>query len=134
MKLLFERLQQDAGSFDTEQAVLDNLRLLVSSRVMPAQDPGNGDFEASGKDAAAFDVLNCGVGSVVELGGSLALERYIARLRALIAHYEPRLRDPCVVLAARLGAEAAGLVVAGGLETAQGLQTLRFPVPSRAGG
>jgi predicted component of type VI protein secretion system len=137
MKLLFERLGANNADFDLEGAVLNNIQRLVSSRVAIT----GGDFFADEHEVKSavpdtFDVLNCGVTSVVELGAGnrRAIERYGARLRALIGHYEPRLRQPGVEFERAVGTVPPRLIVSGAIETPDGLQPLRFPVNLRADG
>jgi len=136
MKLLFERLGENNADFDLEGAVLNNIQRLVSSRVAIV---GGDYFSDEPEDRSAgpevFDVLNCGVTSVVELGSGnrKAIERYGARLRALIDHYEPRLRQPGVELEGPIGGAPLRLIVTGAIETPDGLQRMRFPVNLRTG-
>jgi len=137
MKLLFERLGQKNADFDLEGAVLNNIQRLVSSRVaIVGSDCVANEPDAGVAAPASFDVLNCGVTPVVELGSGnrKALERYAARLQALIGHYEPRLRQPGIELAGPAGAAPLRLIVTGTMETAAGPQRMRFPVNLRTGG
>jgi predicted component of type VI protein secretion system len=137
MKLLFERLAGSDTDFDLERAVLDNVQRLVRTRVaVTGGEVSPGDPEASSPAMDAFDVLNCGVRSTVDLGSGdrRAIERYGARMQALISHYEPRLQTLGVELEGPNRSRPARLIVSGCIETPQGLQAMRFPVHPRKDG
>ncbi|HEY6924055.1 MAG TPA: hypothetical protein VI653_11340 [Steroidobacteraceae bacterium] len=122
MKLLFERLAGSDVDFDIERAVLANVQRLVSNRSAFITD--------------AFDVLSCGVRSIVDLGSGdrHGIERYGARIQGLIRHYEPRLQTAGVEVVGPDGGGPLHLVVSGSIETAQGPHAMRFPVQLREDG
>jgi predicted component of type VI protein secretion system len=129
MKFLFERLAAETGPSDPVATVFDNMQRLVSTRAM------GGGYSAFAEplDSVSeirFDVFTCGVPDIVDfgVGDRHGLERYAAHIHALIAHYEPRLRNPHVDI------EGVRLVVSGAIDTAEGLQTMRFPVELREDG
>jgi type VI secretion system lysozyme-like protein len=103
-------------AFDLQAAVQAQLRRLVSTRPL----------DADSDDAA---LLEFGMPSVVELAqdGAIGLERYAQRLQRLIGHFEPRLRQPRVSIAAtadRLSPHR--LVVTGMLTIAGDTLPVRF--------
>lgn len=137
MKLLFERLALGDTDFDLERAVLNNVQRLVRNRLaVTNEEPPRGHPDTGGAPTDTFDVLSCGIGSVVDLGSGNrhAIERYGAHIQALIRHYEPRLQGLGVELEGPDGRIPLRLVVSGSLQTAQGLQAMRFPVHLREDG
>lgn len=133
MKFLFERLAGDAVPVDPVGVVLDNVQRLLSTRLAVDADSGMDERTDAGEAGSPFDILTCGMPNVVELAAANrpALERYGAHLRALIEHYEPRLREPRVDIDATRQAPPPRLVVSGRIETADGTQSMRFPVELR---
>lgn len=137
MKLLFERLAVSDTDFDLERAVLSNVRRLVRTRLADfGGDVCADEPEASRASTDTFDVLSCGVRGVVDLGSGdrRAIERYGARIQALIRHYEPRLQTLGVELEGPSGGNPPRLIVSGCIETPEGLQAMRFPVHLREDG
>ena len=130
MKLLFERLQAHDGpadAFDIKRAIVVNAQRLASNRVIEPPDLAD-DVQPS-----AFDVLTCGLPSIVELASADqgALQRFAMHLRALIAYYEPRLREPRVEIEPHAGLTPFCLVVSGMLLADGGMEALRFPVATQ---
>ena len=88
MMFLLERLAAPAGksqAFDLEAAVGAQIQRIVGARVLESHD---GDMS----------LLEFGMPNVADIGynSKTRMERYAARLKRLILHYEPRLLYPSI--------------------------------------
>lgn len=122
MAFLLERLAAPAErgrEFDLEAAVAAQIQRIVAARTLEA-------------DGGAPSLLEFGMPNVADLGyGSKStLERYGARLKRLVEHYEPRLLHP------EIAVEATGnallphrLVVSGSLQPDGETRSFVFELP-----
>jgi predicted component of type VI protein secretion system len=122
MVFLLERLAIPAGqgpAFDLETAVAAQIQRIVGARVLETR-------------GGEISLLECGLPNVVELAynSKLELQRYAARLKRLIMHYEPRLLDADITLEDTSDRAAPyRLVVSGRLAPHGEARTFVFELP-----
>lgn len=122
MVFLLERLataSSDAQAFNLEEAIAAQIQRIVGARLLES-------------DNGEVSLLEFGMPNIVDVAynSKTAMERYAARLKRLIAHYEPRLLHPKVSVEPTSNTLSPfRLVVSGMLALGGDTRTFLFDLP-----